>query len=336
MEKIIENFNAVFDSVSENQYKFSDIHICTNNNYAIRTNGDLEIDKSSLPLTKEEIIAFVKYYLPQVDFKMLEDKGSIDTEFCYKNQLRGRANIFKDRAGISVAIRILKNNIPTEKELKIPLSLQRMKETPHGLIVISGPTGSGKSTTLASLLEGINKLYAKRIITIEDPIEYLHKWNKSIISQREVGKDTPSFQEGLRSALRQDPDIIMVGEMRDKETVATALQAAQTGHLVLTTLHTATTLEAINRIISFFPSSAHGQVRAEIASCFRAFVAQKLFQTKNNKRYAAFEVLLNTEAISHCIRTGEINQIPIYMDKNLGMIKMEESIQGLRNLKLID
>ena len=335
MKEIIKHFNGVLNNISENQDNISDIHICTNNNYAIRNNGSLEITHSSLSFSKDEIIKFIDNYFPQVSLESLEYKGNIDAEFNY-NSIRGRANIFKDRAGISIAIRILKNNIPSEKELKIPLSLQKMKDEPNGLVVISGSTGSGKSTTLASLIEGINKNYAKRIITIEDPIEYLHKWDKSIISQREVGKDTPSFNEGLRSALRQDPDIIMVGEMRDQETVATALRAAQTGHLVLTTLHTATTLEAINRIISFFPSISHEQIRDEIASCFRAFVAQKLLQTKNKKRYAAFEVLLNTDATSHCIRSGEINKIPIYMDKNLGMIKMEESIQGLRNMRLID
>ncbi len=337
MKKIIDHFNNLFQMISEHQSVYSDIHICTNNNYMLRCNGVLENYDLAVAPSKEEIIDIIEYYFPKVNLNALEKFGSIDAEFAFdKDTLRGRANIFKDRAGISITIRILKNKIPTEKELRLPLSLQKTKELSHGLVIISGATGSGKSTTLASLIEGINQSQAKRIITIEDPIEYIHQWDKSVISQREVGKDTPSFYDGLRSALRQDPDIIMVGEIRDQDTVATALRAAQTGHLVFSTLHTATTLEAINRIIELFPSSAHEQVRAEIAYSFRAFVAQKLFLTKHNKRCAAFEVLLNTEAISHLIRKGEIYQIPIYMNENLGMIKMEDSIQGLRNKGLID
>ena len=337
MKKVIEHFNHLFQMIAEHQNIYSDIHICTDNRYMIRCNGVLENYDLAISPSKEDIIDFCHYYFPQVNLETLNKTGSIDAEFSFNNDmLRGRANIFKDRAGISVVIRILKNKIPTEKELRIPLSLQKTKNLSHGLVVISGATGSGKSTTLASIIEGINQTQSKRIITIEDPIEYLHHWDKSVISQREVGKDTPTFYEGLRSALRQDPDIIMVGEMRDQDTVATALRAAQTGHLVFSTLHTATTLEAINRIIEFFPSSAHDQIRSEIAYSFKAFVAQQLILTKQNKRYAAFEVLLNTEAVANLIRKGEIYQIPLYMDGNLGMIKMEDSIQGLRNIGLID
>lgn len=336
IKEFIKHFDYIFEEIKKCQ-DVSDIHICTNSKYAIRHNGELEEYDLGFSPTKEEILTFIEHYFPKFNLNALEKEGSLDVEFStFNDTLRGRANIFKDRSGISIVIRILKDIIPTEKELRLPWSLRKAKNSPHGLIVISGPTGSGKSTTLASLIEGINKNRTKRIITIEDPIEYLHKWHKSIISQREVGKDTPSFYDGLRSALRQDPDIIMVGEIRDKDTATTALRAAQTGHLVFTTLHTATTLEAINRIIDFFPSSAHEQIRAEIASCFRVFVAQKLFLTKQNNQCAAFEVLINSEAIANLIRKGEIYQIPIYMDDNLGMIKMEDSIKGLKNMGLIE
>lgn len=251
------------------------------------------------------------------------------------NSVRCRINAFKDQNGSSIAVRLISERIPTVQELRLPSSVRKLRSLEHGLIIVCGPTGSGKSTTLASLIETINATQDKHIITIEDPVEYTFHMKQSIISQREVGADCESFASGLRSALRQDPDVILVGEMRDAETISTAIAAAETGHLVFTTLHTATTTEAIDRILRYFPSEAQRHMQGELAACFQAVVAQKLLPKNGGGRVAAFEVLLHTDATENLIRQGQFYQLKDYMSTQQGMIRMEDSLQGLRNMHLI-
>lgn len=335
-----------FKGIAELGNVCSDIHIATGHIPMVRVNGELAefIPSASClrPLSEPEVKALCEFLLPTECFQEFLVSGQTDASCSCRYglgeqmELRFRANMFRDQNGTSLALRIIKEEIPSMRDLRIPAAVQRLKDEPFGLVTICGPTGSGKSTTLASIIEAINEEQAKRIITIEDPIEYIHPWKKAVISQREIGRDCRSFRDGLRAALRQDPDIILLGEMRDAETIATALAAAETGHLVLTTLHTATTAEAIDRMVQYFPAEAQRQIRSEISSCFRGFVAQKLFKTKQDSRAAAFEVLLHTEATANLIRQGQIHQLKNYMSAEAGMIRMEDSIQGLRNLHLID
>ena len=320
----------------------SDVHICTGHVPIARINGELQAMESIHPFTEPEIQNLCEFLAPKKSIHDYITLGHMDLSSSFRygleseREIRLRINLFKDRGGASLALRIIRDTIPTMQELRLPPSIRNLRHLPYGLVVICGPTGSGKSTTLAAMIEAINEEEAKRIITIEDPVEYIHSWKKSVISQREVGTDCLDFSDGLRSALRQDPDVILVGEMRDAQTIATALAAAETGHLVFSTLHTGTAVEAIDRMVQYFPAEAHSQIKNEIASCFRAFVAQKLFKTNKGNRVAAFEVLLHNEATASLIRQGMAYQLPSYMLSAHGMIRMEDSIKGLRNLQLID
>lgn len=344
--RMSRDIREFFKGIADLGNACSDIHIVSGHVPMVRLNGELReyipVAGYLRPLSEQEVKGICEYFLPAQSLQELLVSGQADASCTCQYglepgmELRFRANVFRDRNGTSLALRIIKETIPSMRDLRLPLAVQKLRNEPFGLVAICGPTGSGKSTTLASLIEAVNEEAAKRIITIEDPVEYLHLWKKSVISQREIGTDCMSFREGLRAALRQDPDIILVGEMRDAETIATALAAAETGHLVFTTLHTATTTEAIDRMVQYFPADAHDHIRSEIAACFRGIVAQKLFQTKQGSRAAAFEVLLRTEATANLIRQGQLHQLRNYMSAEAGMIRMEESIQGLRNLHLID
>lgn len=204
------------------------------------------------------------------------------------------------------------------------------------MVIITGPTGSGKTTTLAALLDAINAESPVHIITIEQPIEYQFQMKRAVISQREVGRDCISFLEGLRASLRQDPDVILIGEMRDAETITTALAAAETGHLVFTTLHSANAVEAIDRLVQYFPATRHQEIRNELANSFLAIAAQKLLPSRNGGRVAAFEVLLSTDSTKNVIRSSQGFRVQDYMHRDEGMQTMAESIRGLRNKHLID
>ncbi len=241
-----------------------------------------------------------------------------------------RINIFTTHQGTAIAVRIFPTFIPSMNILGLPGVVQNLIHRPNGLIIFTAPTGNGKTTSIASMLETINDNAAKRIITIEDPVEYVFKSKQSVISQREIGTNCPDFATGLRSALREDPDIIMVGEMRDRDTILTAIAAAESGHLVFSTLHAGNVVQAVDRVKQYFNGSEQEHIQAQFANAFQAVIAQKLLPRKDKHgRVAAFEVLLNTDATKNLIRTGDAFRLPAYMTQKDGMITMEYSIKDL-------
>ena len=247
-------------------------------------------------------------------------------------ELRFRANFYKTLKGSAAVLRRVETTIPQMDNLNLPPILYELIDAHKGLVLVTGPTGSGKSTTLAAIINQINETRSSNIITIEDPVEFIHTDKKSIISQREVGKQTESFAKALKGALREDPDVILVGELRDLETIGMALTAAETGHLVFGTLHTSGAPNTINRIIDVFPPEQQGQIRAQIAESLKMVITQKLYKKKDGSgRIAAFEVMVCTSPIKNLIRESKIHQIPSVMQtaQREGMITMEKSIEGL-------
>ena len=253
-----------------------------------------------------------------------------------KGFIRVRANIFLTSNGYAIAARLIKDRIPDMESLLIPFSVQKLADAAHGLVLFSAPTGNGKSTSIASILQAINETQAKRIVTIEDPIEYVFFNRNSLISQRQTGLHCRSFSDGLKSALREDPDIIMVGEIRDKDTVHTAISAAESGHLVFSTLHASTVEDAVDRILQYYGESEKQLARAQLANAFRAIVVQKLLPKRHGGRVAAFEVLHRSTATANVIRTGAMHTIRNYMLKKDGMQGMEEAISSLRLRGFVD
>ena len=247
-------------------------------------------------------------------------------------ELRFRSNFYKTLNGSAAVLRRVETKIPLMDNLSLPPVLYELIEAHKGLVLVTGPTGSGKSTTLAAIINQINETKSANIITIEDPVEFIHKDKKSIISQREVGKQTESFAKALKGALREDPDVILVGELRDLETIGMALTAAETGHLVFGTLHTSGAPNTINRIIDVFPPAQQGQIRAQLSESLKMVITQKLFKKKDGSgRVAAFEVMVCTSPIKNLIREVKIHQITSVMQtaQREGMITMEKSIEGL-------
>ena len=317
------------------KYKASDVHLHQGMLPLFRINNALEpVSDYQKPLDNLDIERYV-YCISDVQEKdLFLNKDSIDVAKEIAN-VRCRINMFKTSNGPALAIRILNNSINLMMKLRIPLSVQRLTEENHGLIIFSGPTGSGKTTSIASFIDKVNQTDSKHIISIEDPIEIVHTSIKSLISQREVGYHCKGYLQGLKSALREDPDIIFIGELRDPETVQTALTAAETGHLVLTTLHSANCIEAVDRLTQFFPRVAYNQVVNQIANCMKGIIAQRLLlKADNSGRVAAYEVLLNTDATRNLIRQGNIHKLDEYMSRD-GMQTMEASIQGLKDMGIV-
>lgn len=288
----------------------SDVHLSVGCAPVFRINGTLKVKVNFPVLQREDTLSFVKEIVPESQFPHLEKNGELDFAYDINNLGRFRINVFKQRGTFSVVFRYIKNKIPTLEELNLPPVLAEFTKLDKGLVLITGPTGSGKSTTLASMVERINMTRNCHIITLEDPIEYLHQHKKSIINQREIGIDSQSFAAALRAALRQDPDVIMVGEMRDLETIATALIAAETGHLVLATLHTGSAVQTIQRIINVFPPHQQQQIRVQLADTIQGIVSQQLLTCQDGSgRIAAVEVLVATPAIRNLIRENKDHQI---------------------------
>ncbi|TCT16893.1 twitching motility protein PilT [Natranaerovirga pectinivora] len=311
--------------------KASDLHLTVGRPPTIRINGNLKYAHSEKlsPQTTQELIMSI---LTEKQKDVLEQKGEVDFSFSYTNIGRFRANVFRQRGSYGAAIRLVGTTIPSPSALGIPKTVVDLYNKRRGLILVTGPTGSGKSTTLASIIDKINTNCNAHIITLEDPIEYLHSHQKSIVNQREIGLDTQSYANALRAALRQDPDVILVGEMRDLETISIAITAAETGHLVLSTLHTIGAASTIDRIIDVFPPHQQQQIRVQLSTVLESIVSQQLLPTVDEKgRVAAFEVLHANAAVRNLIREGKTHQIEsiIQTNKSIGMTTMDDALYDL-------
>ncbi|WP_303814101.1 type IV pilus twitching motility protein PilT [Selenomonas ruminantium] len=315
--------------------KSSDIHIIEGQAIYCR-NHDGKIDiLSDTPVSKTEVQVLFRDLITEDKAMLLKNNGDIDLASSF-GDTRTRINIFREQNGLSAVIRLLQGHIPTMNELRLPMTVQNLINKDHGLILFTAATGNGKTTSIASMLQAISERHCKRIIMIEDPIEYLHENNHSLFSQREVGRDVPDFATGLRSALREDPDIIMIGEMRDRETILSAIAAAESGHLVFSTLHSADVIQATDRILQYFPAGEQDTIQAQFANAFEAVVAQKLIPRKDKQgRVAAFEVLLKTDATKNVIRSGNSYNLRGYMTLKDGMNTMDYSISELRRKGII-
>jgi len=288
----------------------SDLHIKVGSHPIARIHGDLHLMTEENKITQEDAIKIAFTVMSPGQREMFKRKNDIDLAYSVPGLGRFRCNIFIQRGTIGLVFRVIPVRIPSIDELNLPAVLKKIALEPRGLILVTGTTGSGKSTTLAAMIDHINSNKTYNIITIEDPIEYLHRDKKSIVNQREVGSDTDSFGKALRAALRQDPDVILVGEMRDFETIQTALTAAETGHLVLSTLHTTDATETINRIISVFPPYQHKQVRIQLSSVLRAIISMRLIpRSDGHGRVPAVEVLIATATIKDCINDPDKTKI---------------------------
>ena len=309
----------------------SDVHITVGIPPKMRVNGDLltmEGDRL-MPADTLEIAAQVMNEKQQQRFG---ENGECDMSFAIAGQGRYRVNIYKQRGSIAMAFRLVDTKVPSAESLGVPQSVIDLYQKKRGLVLVTGPTGSGKSTTLASLIDKINNNREAHVITLEDPIEYLHSHEKSIVNQREVGIDTQSYAGALRAALREDPDIILVGEMRDLDTIATAVTAAETGHLVLSTLHTIGAVPTIERIIDVFPMNQQAQIRLQLATLLEAIISQQLLPTADRKgRVAAFEIMYANSAVRNLIREAKSHQIPsiIQTNKQSGMMMMDDALYEL-------
>lgn len=315
----------------------SDVHLVAGSAPIYRINGQLIPTDESL-LMPNDTYEMAKSILTDELWEVLENKREVDLSYGIENISRFRVNIFYQRSSVSIAFRVIPRDIPSIETLGIPTILRKVVQRPHGLFLVTGPTGSGKSTSLASMIDFMNQTMNKHIITLEDPIEYLHSHKQSIIVQREIGFDTLSFANGLRASLRQDPDVILVGELRDLETIQTAITAAETGHLVMGTLHTQDTAGTIDRIIDVFPAHQRNQTRTMLANVLLGVMSQRLFRrTDLSGRVVATEVLINNPAIANLIRTEKMHQIPnvLQTSRDQGMHTMEMSIKDLIAQRLI-
>ncbi|MGN0060702.1 MAG: type IV pilus twitching motility protein PilT [Coriobacteriales bacterium] len=298
----------------------SDVHISAGEPVFFRQNGTLV--EAPYDFKAKEVEAMIEEALDKPQLSAFADGDDLDFALVSSDGLRQRVNVFRERGHIAATIRLLDDHIPTIEQLGLPPTLNELADRKRGLILVTGPTGSGKSTTLAAMIDYINRTRAEHIITIEDPIEYVYTRKSSLIHQREVGRDTKSFASSLRSALREDPDIILVGEMRDYETISAALTAAETGHLVMSTLHTTSAALTIDRIIDACPAGAQNQVRSQLSGVLAGVITQCLIPTADGLgRCAATEVLVGTDAVLNMVREGKIYQLDTIMQSNraLGM-----------------
>lgn len=313
----------------------SDLHITTGIPPMVRVNGDL-IPLAFEPLGPKSAEKLVMQLLTNQDHKdRFEKYGEVDFSFALEKIGRYRANVFKQRGTPAAALRNVAVNIPMMEELGLPVqTLEDLANNSRGLVLVTGPTGSGKSTTLATMIDYINRRRKCHILTLEDPIEYLHKHQNSIVNQREIGSDSKSYANALRAALREDPDVILVGEMRDLETISIAVTAAETGHLVLSTLHTIGAPQTIDRIIDVFPPHQQEQIKVQLAAILKGVISQQLIPRKDIKgRCIALEIMLSSPALSNLIREGKTHQLysHIQTGQRMGMITMDQSLIKLYN-----
>ena len=320
------------------QNKASDLHLSPTNFPIIRVHGKLRRIKSDAELTSDDIRTMLYSVMTEGQRADYENDMELDFAISFGEKARFRVNAFTTRNGSAAVFRTIPSEVPTIDELELPGVLRRFAELEKGLILVTGATGSGKSTTLASLINHININMDKHIITIEDPVEFFHHSKKSLINHREIGRDTVSFARALKSALREDPDVILVGEMRDYETMSLALTAAETGHLVLATLHASTAAKAVDRIIDVFPTGDKPMARTMLAGSLQGVVAQTLLPKLEGGRVGAFEIMVGTNAVRNLIRENQVPQIysMIQTGSRYGMITMEDYVQGLVEAGSID
>lgn len=309
----------------------SDIHITVDSPPIARVKGSF-IKLREEKLSKEDTQEMAREITGPKKFKILEEHGEVDLSVSIESGDRFRVNAYKQRGNYAIAIRTITSQIPSFKTLGLPDVVASFAEKHKGLVLVTGPTGSGKSTTLASLIDIINSTQERHIITLEDPIEYVHHHKKGIVNQREIGNDTDSFNAALRAALRQDPDVILVGEMRDPETVSIALTAAETGHLVFSTLHTVGSAKTIDRIVDMFPAEQQQQIRTQLSTVCEGIISQQLIKTTDGRnRVAALEVMVTTPAIRNLIRENKTYQIQniIQTSSKIGMQSMDQELVNL-------
>ena len=315
----------------------SDLHLASGFQPLIRIYGDLEKVKYKI-LENEELKSLLYEITAEEKVKYFEENGDLDFAYEIAELGRFRVNYYQQLCGVGAAFRLIPSAIKTIDEMGLPQVLKRLALLPKGLVIVTGPTGSGKSTTIAAILDHANRNRKDHIITIEDPIEFVHASNKCTIHHREVGRHTKSFSAALRSALREDPDIILVGEMRDLETISLALEAAETGHLVFSTLHTMSASKTVDRIIDVFPSEQQAHLRVSLSESLRAVVAQNLFKRIDKPgRAAAFEILIATTAVRNMIRENKTYQIisSLQTGKKYGMQSLDDGIMELLQKKMI-
>jgi twitching motility protein PilT len=325
------------EELAKNNKKISDFHLRSGSPMAYRQTGEI-VKVADTPVTAQDLKDLIAMNCNEKEVLKFEKTHELDSAVMLSG-LRFRANFYKTMNGPAAVLRRVESKIPDMDQFNLPQALYDIVDMHKGLVLVTGPTGSGKSTTLAAIVNEINKTRTSNIITVEDPVEFIHKDAQSIVSHREIGKQTESFASALKAALREDPDVIMVGEMRDLETVGLALTAAETGHLVFGTLHTSGAPETINRIIDVFPPEQQSQIRAQISTSLKMVVTQRLLKTKDGQgRVGAFEVMKCTPPIQNLIREAKIHQIPSIMQTAVrdGMITMEKSLEELVKSGKID
>ena len=318
------------EDLAKNNKKISDFHIRSGSPLAYRQTGEI-IKVADVMVTPQDLQDLLTMNCNEKELKKFETSHELDSAVVLSG-LRFRANFFKTIKGTAAVLWRVESIIPEMEKLNLPPVLYDVIDMHKGLVLVTGPTGSGKTTTIASIINEINKTKKANIITVEDPVEFIHKDILSIVSQREVGKQTQSFSNSLRAALREDPDVIFVGELRDLETISLAMTAAETGHLVFVTLHTSGAPETINRIIDVFPPEQQSQIKAQISNSVKMVVTQRLIKTKDGlSRVAAFEVMKCTPPIQNLIREGKVHQIPSVIQTSAkdGMIEMRKSLEDL-------
>jgi len=324
------NLRALLEEMIEKDA--SDLHIVAGERPKIRVDGDIVNASSNEVLAPKDTLSLAYSVLTEGQKKRFETENELDFSFGIQNLARFRGNCFKQRGCVSLVIRQIPFNVKTFQDLGLPGVVANLSQKPRGLVLVTGPTGSGKSTTLAAMIDKINKELKGHIITVEDPIEFIHRHQQCIVNQREVGTDTNSFSAALKYALRQDPDVVLIGEMRDLETTSAALTIAETGHLAFATLHTNSAAESINRIIDIFPSHQQTQIRTQLSFVLEGVITQTLLQkAKGRGRVMAAEILVVTPAIRALIRDDKVEQIPSMMQagKKHGMQTLNDALYQL-------
>jgi len=288
-------------------------------------------------LTDNDLLGFCKMLLNKELFDKLSRDKDVDFSYSFENQYRFRGNIYFQMGRLSCSLRLIPNRIKNLEELSLPEIFHKFTEQKQGFVLVTGPSNQGKSTTLAAMIDEISRNRSEHIITIEDPIEYIFADNKCIIDQREVGRDAQSFARALRASLRQDPNVLMVGEMRDLETISIALTASETGHLVFATLHTNSAAETIHRVVDTFPAEQQGQIKLQLSSCLYGIISQRLVPAINGDLVPAYEILFNNSAVANLIRENKVHEIPSVIETSSkdGMISLNKCLAGLVNKNII-